>query len=171
MTEASSSSVKVQPLSNVVHPASDSTSASAAGWQGSEVLGSLRRLLDTSHRVRPALSRRSTLTPTELAALEHVMGEPAGVTELARRLGVTTAAATGIVHRLEARGHVERRPHPTDRRRRAVVCTDEGRAEMLGHLMPMLAGLAALDAELGPAEREVVLRFLREAERAVARLL
>ncbi|WP_269087297.1 hypothetical protein [Ornithinimicrobium sp. CNJ-824] len=42
---------------------------------------------------------------------------------------------------------------------------------MLGHLMPMFVDLARLDQELSPQERDVVLRFLTAAERAVSRLL
>jgi hypothetical protein len=37
--------------------------------------------------------------------------------------------------------------------------------------MPMFMELAAIDGRLTPQEREVVLRFLRDAERAVQRLL
>ena len=140
-------------------------------WQRSEVLDALRRLLDVSRRTTPALSRRAQLTPTELTVLEHVMEEPVGPTELAQRLGVTSAAASGIVDRLVARGHAERQPHPTDRRRTVVVCTPSGQEELIGHLMPMFTELAELDASLDEGEREVVLRFLLGAERAVGRLL
>lgn len=140
-------------------------------WQRSAVLDALRALLGTSSRVTPALARRAELTHTELAVLEHVMEETLGPTELAQRLGVTSAAASGIVDRLAARGHVERQPHPTDRRRTAVVCTPGGREELMGHLMPMFVELAALDGTLSTADREVVLRFLTAAERAVGRLL
>lgn len=94
-----------------------------------------------------------------------------GPSELAQRVGVTTAAASGIVDRLAARGHAERQPHPTDRRRTAVVCTASGREELMGHLMPMFLELARLDADLTEEERAVVGRFLTAAERAVGRLL
>jgi DNA-binding MarR family transcriptional regulator len=140
-------------------------------WERSEVLEALRRLLATSRRANPALARRAQLTQTELAVLEHVMDGPVGPTELAQRLGVTSAAASGIVDRLVARGHAERQPHATDRRRTAVVCTPSGQEELVGHLMPMFAELAALDASLSPEDRETVLRFLLGAERAVGRLL
>ncbi len=135
------------------------------------MLATLRQLLDTSHRAAPALARRAGLTHTELAVLEHVMDEPVGPSELAQRLGVTTAAASGIVDRLVSRGHAERRPHPTDRRRTAVVATPGGREEMMGHLKPMFAELAQVDATLSESDRQVVLRFLTAAERAVGRLL
>ena len=52
-----------------------------------------------------------------------------------------------------------------------MTATDSGREELMGHLMPMFVGLAQVDATLSDAEREIVLRFLTEAERAVGRLL
>ncbi|MFX0539876.1 MarR family winged helix-turn-helix transcriptional regulator [Ornithinimicrobium sp. Y1847] len=140
-------------------------------WEPSETLLALRKLLDSGRRVTPAIARRAGLTHTELALLEHVTEEPVGPSELAHRLGVTTAAASGIVDRLESRGHVQRQPHPTDRRRTAVVPTPSGREELMGHLMPMFVELAQLDADLTEDERAVVLRFLQAADRAVSRLL
>lgn len=140
-------------------------------WQRSHTLTTLRRLLKTSGQVAPALARRTGLSHTELSALEHLMEEPMGPSELAQRVGVTTAAASGIVDRLVARGHAERQPHPTDRRRTAVVCTTSGRQEMMEHLMPMFLELARLDAELTEDERAVIARFLAAAERSVGRLL
>lgn len=142
-----------------------------AQWERSEMLDMLRTVLDTSHRVHPALARRAGLTQTEVAVLEHVMETPAGPSELAARLGVTTAAMSGIVDRLQSRGHVERQPHPTDRRRTAVLCTAGGREELMGHLMPMFLELARIDATMSPEERAVVLRFLTAADRAIRRLL
>ena len=41
----------------------------------------------------------------------------------------------------------------------------------MGHMMPMFRELAELDATMTPQEREVVLRFLFAADRAVRRLL
>lgn len=143
----------------------------AGDWQRSQTLSTLRRLLSTSGQVAPALARRTGLSQTELSALEHIMEEPVGPSELAQRVGVTTAAASGIVDRLVARGHAERQPHPTDRRRTAVVCTASGREEMMGHLMPMFIELGQLDADLSEEERVVIRRFLAAAERAVRRLL
>ena len=94
-----------------------------------------------------------------------------GPGELARHLGVTSAAASGIVDRLAARGHVERVPHEADRRRTQVVLTDSGRREVLGHLMPMFAALDELDRGLSDDEREVVDRYLTAATEAIRRVL
>ena len=141
------------------------------GWEPGPVLDALRRLLDSGRRATPALARRAGLTHTELSVLEHVMDEAVGPTELAQRLGVTSAAASGIVDRLVARGHVERQAHPTDRRRTAVVATESGREELMGHLVPMFAELQHVAQGLSEDERDVVLRFLLAADRAVGRLL
>ncbi len=86
-----------------------------------------------------------------------------GPVEIAHELGVTSAAVSGIVDRLEDRGHVTRRPHDTDRRRTQVVITDSGREEVIGYLMPMFAALARLDASLAEEDRELVARYLRGA--------
>jgi DNA-binding MarR family transcriptional regulator len=91
------------------------------------------------------------------------MGGALGPVEVGRRLGVTSAASTGIVDRLESRGHVHRAPHPVDRRRTEVSITESGRSEVLGYLMPMFRSLAQLDAELSDDEREVVDRYLAKA--------
>lgn len=140
-------------------------------WRQTETLNALRRLLDTSRRATPALARRAGLSHSEMAVLEHVFAEPVGPSELAQRIGVTTAAVSGIVDRLEARGHVARQPHPTDGRRTAVVATSSGREEMVGYLMPMFLGLAEADEGLTDDERAAVLKYLLAADRAVSRLL
>lgn len=138
---------------------------------GTSTLTLLRRLLDVSQRANPALARRADLSHSELTALELLTRDPVGPGDLARHLGVTSAAATGIVDRLAARGHVERRPHEQDGRRTQVVLTDSGRAEVLGHLMPMFVALDELDRSLGDAEREVVDRYLTGAIEAIRRIL
>ena len=80
---------------------------------------------------------------------------------------MSTAASTGIVDRLVAHGHVERRPHPDDRRRTTVHVTDSGREEVLGLLLPMFVELARLDAAFTDEERAVVARYLRGRYRGV----
>lgn len=158
------------PTASRATPTDGPSSHWVSGWQRSETLEALHQLLDSSRRSAPAIARKAGLTHTELAALEHVFEEPVGPSELAQRIGVTSAAATGIVDRLESRGHVERRPHPTDRRRTAVVCTPSGREEVVGHLMPMFRELAELDSSMSDDDKQVVLRFLRAADHAVQRL-
>lgn len=133
------------------------------GWRQTHTLDLLRELTRVAAEVRPAVARRARLSESELIALEHLMAGALGPVEVGRRLGVTSAASTGIVDRLESRGHVRRAPHPVDRRRTEVSITDSGRSEVLGFLMPMFRSLAAMDAELSDDEREVVDRYLGQA--------
>ncbi len=134
-------------------------------------LQSLRELVALAGAVGPAVAKRAQLSHSELNALEMLMEDDLGPVELARRLGVTSAAASGIVDRLEAHGHVNRVPHPIDGRRVSVVITDSARVEVIGHLMPMFLALAELDGRLSDAEREVVERYLQGAVEAIRRLL
>lgn len=98
-----------------------------------------------------------------MTTLEHLVRGPMQPGEVARALDVTSAASTGIVDRLAARGHVERRPHAEDRRRTEVHVTDSGREELLAHLLPMFVRLRELDASFTEEERAVVERYLRGA--------
>ena len=129
-------------------------------------LMALRDLVAAGSRVNPVVSRRAGLSESELVTLEPLSREQIGPAEVARRLEVSTAAATGIVDRLVARGHVERRPHEVDRRRTELHITDSGRQEIVGHLMPMFVALDRHDASFTAEEREVVARYLRGAAEA-----
>ena len=129
-------------------------------------LSALRDLIAAGSRVNHVVSRRSGLSETELVTLEHISREQIGPAEVARRLEVSTAAATGIVDRLVSRGHVERRPHEVDRRRTELHITDSGRGEIIGHLMPMFAALDRHDSSFTAEEKAVVERYLRGATAA-----
>ena len=129
-------------------------------------LVALRDLVAAGSRVTHVVARRAGLSETELVTLEHLTREQIGPAEVARRLEVSTAAATGIVDRLVARGHVERRPHDLDRRRTDLHITDSGRGEVVGHLMPMFAALDRHDASFTEEEKVVVQRYLRGATEA-----
>jgi DNA-binding MarR family transcriptional regulator len=124
-------------------------------------LQALREVVDAGAKVRRVVARRAGLGESELLALQHLMLGARGPAEVARLLEVSTAASTGIVDRLVAHGHVERRPHPEDRRRTDVHVTEAGREEVLGLLLPMFVELARLDAEFDDDERAVVARYLR----------
>ena len=49
------------------------------------------------------------------------------ITALGQRLSISPSSMTGLVDHLEAKGLVERRPHPTDRRAIELVLTRKGR--------------------------------------------
>ena len=116
-------------------------------WDQTTACWRSARLLTTGARLNHVVARRAGLSESELVTLEHLSREQIGPAEVARRLEVSTAAATGIVDRLVGRGHVGRRPHPGDRRRKELVMTESGRNEAVGHLMPMFVALDRLDRE------------------------
>lgn len=140
-------------------------------WRQTSTLRLLRELTDLSASVAPTIARRAHLSHSELRALELLVASPLGLVEMARELGVTPAASSAIADRLEARGHVLRRPHHSDGRRTQVVVTDSGREEVLGHLMPMFAGLREVDVSLTVEERAAVDRFLTGCLEAIRRVL
>jgi DNA-binding MarR family transcriptional regulator len=126
---------------------------------------------DLSERVRTlarafgsftaTVARILALTPSDVMALEHLFAEgPLGPADIAARLGMTTPAATALVDRLERAGHVERRPHPTDRRRLEIVPTPQAEAAAYAAIAEMIEGMADVGASLTPAERAVVARYL-----------
>ena len=143
-------------------------SSFADGWEQTGSLLALRAAVNAAGRVRHVIARRAGLSETDLVAMEHLLEHPVGPGELARRLDVTTAAATGLVDRLVRHGHVERRPHGQDRRRTTVEVTPSGREEVLAHLLPMFLALDRLDRSFTPEEREVVERYLVGAAAAFA---
>ena len=72
------------------------------------------------------------------------------MTEIAQRMGHTTAAATGLVDRLEKLGHVRRNHGKDDRRKVIVQATASGAAlvaevrdDMVSNLLKMMVALNA----------------------------
>ena len=154
-----------------VTPTSLEGQSPPSGWDESGTLTALRELVTAGARVNHVVARRAGISDTELVTLEHLSRERIGPAEVARRLEVSTAAATGIVDRLVSRGHVERRPHAADRRRTELVLTESGRREVVGHLLPMFISLDQLDRGFTADERAVVERYLRGAAAAFERVV
>ena len=134
-------------------------------------LEALQELVEVAAQMPQEVARRAGLSTSELHSLRHLMETPMGPVELARALGVTSAASSGVVDRLVARGHAERRPHAADGRRTEVVITESGRVEVFSRLAPMFAALAELDSSLSDDERAVVERYLRGATDAMRSLM
>jgi DNA-binding MarR family transcriptional regulator len=141
------------------------------GFEQSGSLDALQELVDVAAQVPHEVARRAGLSTSELHSLRHLMDTPMGPVELARALGVTSAASSGVVDRLVARGHAQRRPHAEDGRRTQVVITESGRLEVFTRLAPMFAALSELDSSLSAAERGLVARYLRGATAAMRALM
>jgi DNA-binding MarR family transcriptional regulator len=88
----------------------------AAGAQGVHAHG---------QGVRPAL------TPSQVALLRAVSGEPAKMRNIATRLGIRPPAVSALVDSAERAGHVRRDRDDADRRVTRVSLTKAGRATLL----------------------------------------
>ncbi|MFE5256051.1 MarR family winged helix-turn-helix transcriptional regulator [Streptomyces coelicoflavus] len=88
------------------------------------------------------------LTGAQAKLLSLLSLEPLPMRKLAHKLKCEPSNVTGIVDRLEARGLVERRPDPGDRRVKVAAATEEGRRvarglrESLRFAREPLAGLS-----------------------------
>jgi len=130
------------------------------GPQESPTTTALDQLIQVAGVVEPTMARRAGLSTSELQALRYLLDGSRGPVELSHLLGVTSAASSGVVDRLAARGHVQRRPHPDDGRRTRVEVTPSGRSEIETLMRPVLERLAEAEAGLDEHERDVVRRYL-----------
>ncbi|KAA1422993.1 MarR family transcriptional regulator [Mumia zhuanghuii] len=119
--------------------------------------------VEKAWQVRSLVGQQARLSQLELSALQFLADRVAGPAELSRALAVSTAAVTGLVDRLVARGYIERTPDPEDRRRTAIHLTRSGRRSLVEHLQPMLIALRDLDADFTAAESAAVERYLLRA--------
>ena len=80
--------------------------------------------------------------------------------ELGHRLGLTSGGVTALVGRLEDAGHVDRSPHPGDRRSRILTTTQAGDAHLARFLEPVLAPAERLLEWLSPEDQRLIERFV-----------
>jgi DNA-binding MarR family transcriptional regulator len=123
----------------------------------------IRRL----HQIAVAIFLQETeahgLTPVQFAAL-HQAGTTPGVDQrtLARSIGLDTSTTAGVIDRLEARGLIERRASPDDRRMRLLSLTEIGKALLQVVEPDMLKAQTRILQPLPPAERKQFMRMLRD---------
>jgi DNA-binding MarR family transcriptional regulator len=86
--------------------------------------------------------------------------EPTSQLALAQRLGIDKTQMTYVIDALAEGGHVERQPHPRDRRIRQVVPTDAGRALLESARVALHDVEEALMRDLAPDERTALRRLL-----------
>ncbi len=124
------------------------------------LVNTLARQLDDHVRARAATL---DLTGPQATALRELDG-PMTMKQLAARMGCEPSNATFVVDRLERRGLIERRPHPTDRRARELHLTAPGGA-LRARLVDLLTQHSPVAALTG--QEQAALRLL--LERAVGR--
>lgn len=130
-----------------------------------ELSWALRALLRAAAEVDQQLAHRLRLRPLDYSAMNHVMSseDRLGPVELSGRLGISTGSATELVDRLEQAGHLQRRAHPSDRRRKVLEPTDAALDRTLGALQPLFERLDGLVETFSPEDQAVIERYLRAA--------
>ena len=104
------------------------------------------------HFVRTVASFDLSVTQAQaLRCLEP--GRPLPMGEVAEQLKCDPSNITGVVDRLEARGLVERRAAPHDRRVKSLVLTEQG-AALRERLSAQMFGAPAAIATLAPEEQQ-----------------
>jgi DNA-binding MarR family transcriptional regulator len=112
-----------------------------------QVIALIARIVDRYSREYEAAGARHDLTVTQVKAL-LALDEPVPMREIAQRIKAEPSNATPVIDRLEARGLVERRSTPGDRRKKLVATTESGHAvvvDLRRHLPFVGDPLAALD--------------------------
>jgi MarR family transcriptional regulator, organic hydroperoxide resistance regulator len=103
------------------------------------------------------------MTPPQLMTLRRLAAdEPVPTSEVAKWLACDASNVTGIVDRLEARGLVERRAAPGDRRVKMLALTDAG-AALRDEIGRRMAVPPEPLTDLSPADQRALRDILRRA--------
>lgn len=105
---------------------------------------------------------------TDFAVLEVLLHKgPLPVNTIGRRVLLTSGSITAAVDRLERRGLVERRAHPSDRRARIVELTTTGTDLIRSAFTDHAHALDEAVQGLSPDERRTLTGLLLQLERSV----
>ncbi|MFF9274101.1 MarR family winged helix-turn-helix transcriptional regulator [Streptomyces griseosporeus] len=130
-----------------------------------EVVDLIGSVVARYHEEYEEAAAEHALTGAQAKLLGLLTLEPLPMRKLAHKLKCEPSNVTGIVDRLEARGLVERRPDPADRRVKVAVATDEGRRiarTLRDSLRFAREPLAALTEQERLALRDLLRRMLGE---------
>lgn len=112
------------------------------------------------------------MRPDEYAAYSVVFEmEPITLTEMATQLAMPLTTVAEYVRAMTERGHLRRKPHPTDQRARLLALSPAGLRAHRQASRSFERAHRALLAEIGPLDedstREVLQRLVGSAERAL----
>jgi len=129
------------------------------------VLVAVRRWREAEQEVRFRSRTYMKLGETDMAALRYLVAlknqdRIATPKMLADHLGISTASTTKLLDRLAVAGHIERSPHPTDRRALMINITQQTHEQVRDSVGRLHAYRWKVAAEMSPRERETVIRFL-----------
>jgi DNA-binding MarR family transcriptional regulator len=136
------------------------------------VLQEIRAFSDAMDRMHSVMKDDMAMNPSDLGAIRMLImreqrGETVSPHEVARHLRISTASTTKLLDRLSASGHVERQPHPHDRRARVVVLTDASRQAFFRSFGRTLAAMRGVAEHYGEEELRVIARFIAQVSVAI----
>lgn len=137
-----------------------------------DVLNGLRKYRTAEKAMRRRTRESMGMGETDLLALQFLLrstkgGVSIGPRDLAGYLGISSASTTVLIDRLVRSGHLERHPHPTDRRALVLVTTASTDAEIRATLGKMHTRMLVATEQLTADEMRTVLRFLESMKDAV----
>ncbi|WP_407319328.1 MarR family winged helix-turn-helix transcriptional regulator [Isoptericola halotolerans] len=138
------------------------------------LLDAVRAFRRADEEMRQRASRDMDMNVNDLRALRYVIaceqgGTPVTPRMLSARLDISTAATTKLVDRLCRSGHLERRPHPSDRRSVVVAATHDAHHEVRERLGGMHARMRDIAQAVPPSARPAVRDFLQAMAAELAR--
>lgn len=147
--------------------------SSSSEERGVTVLNTLRAYRAAEVAMRARTRKSMKMNDTDLAALRFLLraqrlGETVTAKELAAQLKITSASTSVLINRLSATGHVQRHPHPTDKRGVLLTATGESNSEVRDTMSQMHARMISTAESLAPDQAAVVVDFLRRMTDAIA---
>src|SRR5262245_56264028 len=125
-------------------PKAEASEGSAAA-SPEELVRRLRMLTRAVQDFLAARAKELGLGTTDLIALIRAAnGEGITGAQLARAFGMRSSSVTSLADRLEAKGLIARRPHPTDRRTVLLHASRRGERAVARALGPLLGSLTEL---------------------------
>jgi DNA-binding MarR family transcriptional regulator len=127
-----------------------------------EVLDLLREMSGQNLLLSDAIAREAGLRPADLEVLGVIEQRgPLTAGQLGDATGLSPAAVTGLIDRLEQAGVAERRPDPADRRR-VLVAVSPGAARVAALYERLERDARRRVGGYSAREQAVIARFLRE---------
>jgi len=136
------------------------------------VLTSIRAVSDAMERMHSGMKDDMDMNASDVAALRLLIirerqERPVSPRDIARHLRISTASTTKLLDRLVESGHVQRLPHPSDRRGRVVVLTDEARHAFFRVFGEKLRAMRGVASRYDEAELAVIATFLDDLSDAM----
>ncbi|MFZ4756000.1 MAG: MarR family winged helix-turn-helix transcriptional regulator [Miltoncostaeaceae bacterium] len=132
-----------------------------------ETYASLREIMAVFPQHQGWLGARMGMSRSDIDGLLIICEQPIGPSDLANRLGLTHAAGSQVVDRLQARGLVKRTPDANDGRRVMVSGTAAAYPEVATHLSAVFTEMREIEKGFTDDELATVRRYLGQAAEAL----